>query len=221
MQIHHINCGRIVPPAFPPVPCHCLVLEAQDHGLILVDTGLGLEDCRKPDERLGRPLIEAVGFDLDERFTVVRELERLGLPSDQVRHIVLTHADPDHTGGLADFPDADVFVTAEELAALQAGDPRYVPAHFEHGPRWRPVDDRASVDWFGLKARQLPFGDPPGALLLPLFGHTAGHCGVAIRQDDRWLLHVGDAWYLRGNSSRTTIPSVRWPRPARPITSLG
>jgi glyoxylase-like metal-dependent hydrolase (beta-lactamase superfamily II) len=34
-------------------------------------------------------------------------------------------------------------------------------------------------------------------LLVPLFGHTLGHCGVAVRQGSRWLLHVGDAYYLR------------------------
>ena len=34
-------------------------------------------------------------------------------------------------------------------------------------------------------------------LLVPLFGHTLGHCGVAVRQGDRWALHVGDAYYLR------------------------
>jgi glyoxylase-like metal-dependent hydrolase (beta-lactamase superfamily II) len=34
-------------------------------------------------------------------------------------------------------------------------------------------------------------------LLVPLFGHTLGHCGVAIHQGDRWVLHVGDAYYLR------------------------
>lgn len=34
-------------------------------------------------------------------------------------------------------------------------------------------------------------------LLVPLFGHTLGHCGVAIQQGERWALHVGDAYYLR------------------------
>ena len=32
---------------------------------------------------------------------------------------------------------------------------------------------------------------------MPLFGHTLGHCGVAIQQGERWLLHVGDAYSLR------------------------
>jgi hypothetical protein len=32
---------------------------------------------------------------------------------------------------------------------------------------------------------------------IPLFGHALGHCGAAIRQGTRWLLHVEDANYLR------------------------
>src|SRR5262249_51073131 len=40
-------------------------------------------------------------------------------------------------------------------------------------------------------------GPESEVMLIPLFGHTLGHCGVAIRRGDRWLLHVGDAYYLR------------------------
>jgi glyoxylase-like metal-dependent hydrolase (beta-lactamase superfamily II) len=32
-------------------------------------------------------------------------------------------------------------------------------------------------------------------LLIPLSGHTRGHCGVAARRSDDWLLHCGDAYY--------------------------
>jgi hypothetical protein len=30
--------------------------------------------------------------------------------------------------------------------------------------------------------------------LIPFTGHTRGHCAVALRLDDRWLLHCGDAY---------------------------
>lgn len=33
--------------------------------------------------------------------------------------------------------------------------------------------------------------------LIPLPGHTLGHCGVAVQTEGRWFLHVGDAYYLR------------------------
>ena len=31
--------------------------------------------------------------------------------------------------------------------------------------------------------------------LVPLIGHTRGHCGVAVRTDQGWLLHAGDAYF--------------------------
>ena len=35
-------------------------------------------------------------------------------------------------------------------------------------------------------------------LLVPLYGHTRGHTGVAVEHDGRWLLHCGDAFFNRG-----------------------
>ena len=34
--------------------------------------------------------------------------------------------------------------------------------------------------------------------MIPLPGHTAGHCGVAINTPDGWLLHCGDAFFFAG-----------------------
>jgi glyoxylase-like metal-dependent hydrolase (beta-lactamase superfamily II) len=42
----------------------------------------------------------------DERDTLVRRVEALGFSPSDVGAIVLTHADPDHTGGLAELPAA-------------------------------------------------------------------------------------------------------------------
>ncbi|MCU0521748.1 MAG: hypothetical protein MUF84_13785, partial [Anaerolineae bacterium] len=43
----------------------------------------------------------------------------------------------------------------------------------------------------GLKALRLPF--TPSMCLVPLFGHTRGHCGVAIEDRGGWLFQCGDA----------------------------
>ncbi|GBQ96098.1 MBL fold metallo-hydrolase [Gluconobacter cerinus] len=34
--------------------------------------------------------------------------------------------------------------------------------------------------------------------MVPLPGHTRGHCGYAIDTGERWLLHAGDAFYYLG-----------------------
>ena len=53
------------------------------------------------------------------------------------------------------------------------------------------------TEWFGLQARKIAIGTETEIFLVPLFGHTLGHCGIALRVSDRWLFYIGDAYYLR------------------------
>ncbi len=194
-RIHHINCGTLLVPPYPTVPCHCLLLE-DDHRLALVDTGIGLFDVRNPVGRLGQTLIDTAGFQFKESDTAVHRIEALGYRAGDVGHIVLTHGDPDHAGGLADFPDAVVHVSAEEHAHVTSGHGRYALPQFGHGPAWKPYPHSARR-WYELEARPVDLGFGSEVLLIPLFGHTRGHCGVAVQQGGRWVLHVSDAYYLR------------------------
>lgn len=202
--IHHINCGTLVVPSYPTVVCHCLLLQEGRH-LALVDTGIGLQDVRNPVERLGQPLIDMAGFRFNESDTAVRRIEALGFDPEDVRHIVLTHGDPDHAGGLADFPKARVHISEEELARISSGRGRYVPSQFAHGPTWK-VCGPSTRKWFGSEARPIEAEFSSEVLLIPLFGHTLGHCGVAVRQEGGWLLHVGDAYYLRAELTTADHP---------------
>ncbi len=109
-----------------------------------------------------------------------------------------THLDSDHTGGLSDFPHARAHVHKRELGpALTPEFPdtlRFRKQHFQHGPKWL-VHEHATESWFGFQAiRPLPELD---LLMIPLFGHTRGHVGVAIRNGKKWVLHCGDAYYHR------------------------
>lgn len=202
MPIHHLNCGLLHAPPNPAASCHCLLLE-HDGRLALVDTGIGLLDIARPLDRIGQPAIDAAGFQFLDHLTAARQVELLGFRPSDVTDIVLTHADPDHAGGLADFPDALVHVSDEEHAHLASGHPRYSPLQFSHHPRW-VIHPSSPSRWFGLEARPLPLAVE--AYLIPLFGHTLGHCGVAVRHGDRWLLHVGDAYYLRVEISTDDHP---------------
>lgn len=204
-KLHHINAGTLQAPGGPLAVCHCLLLE-DPAGLALVDAGIGLLDGRDPAGRIDQRIIDIGGFRFDPADTAVRRVEGLGFKATDVRDIVLSHADPDHTGGLADFPHARVHLSAEELAAAGAGDFRYQPPQFAHGPRWVPHAAAGARDWFGLPARPVPLGFASEVLLVELFGHTLGHCGIAVRQGDRWALHVGDAYFLRVELSTDDHP---------------
>jgi glyoxylase-like metal-dependent hydrolase (beta-lactamase superfamily II) len=205
VKVHELNCGTMRPrgagifaPRLARVPCNCLLLETDDR-LVLVDTGLGTMDMDDPG-RLGRSNV-VLNAQPDQEQTALRRLRRLGLRRYDVSHIICTHLDRDHAGGLADFPDACVHVlAAEREAALNprgfGEKDRYRACHFEHGPRWAAhTASEASESWFTLECIAGPGGLPPEIIMVPLPGHTRGHCGVAIDTGDGWLFHCGDAFY--------------------------
>ncbi|MFG3257301.1 MBL fold metallo-hydrolase [Streptomyces sp. NPDC048172] len=202
MRVHHLNCGSMlaVEPvgahglAPLPVVCHCLLIETETSGLVLVETGFGLADTASPAARLGEDFLGWARPRLDPAETALRQVTRLGHRPEDVRHIFLTHLHRDHTGGLPDFPDALVHVHEDELAAV-SGTPH---PHWAHGPRWSPYATDGDERWHGFTGvRPLP-GLPADILAVPLAGHTPGHTALAVRGDAGWLLHAGDAYYFHG-----------------------
>jgi len=175
---------------------HCLVIESSA-GLVLVDTGFGTDDVKHP-KRLGQPFRAATRPRVSLEDTALSRIAALGLDPADVRHIVLTHLDVDHAGGLGDFPDAEVHVHRDEHAIAMnpplRQSPRYIQPQWEHGPRWElyaPGGD----EWFGLESVRVVPGTDEEVLLIPTAGHSRGHSAVAVRHDGRWFLHCGDAYF--------------------------
>jgi glyoxylase-like metal-dependent hydrolase (beta-lactamase superfamily II) len=181
------------------IVCHCLLIEGAE-GLVLVDTGFGLADTRNP-RQLGLPFTALTRPRADASETAISQIRSLGFEPGDVRHIVTTHLDLDHSGGLPDFPDAQVHLLGRELeAAMSPGwreRTRYLEVHWAHGPHW--VQHFVGGDeWFGFDSVRILPGSDEEILLIPLPGHTLGHTGVAIRQRGTWLLHCGDAYFHHG-----------------------
>jgi glyoxylase-like metal-dependent hydrolase (beta-lactamase superfamily II) len=196
--------------------CHCLLIET-DQGLVLVDTGFGTKDCAHPRERLSAFFRVLCGPDLDPSRTAVRQLRALGHRPEDVRHVVLTHLDFDHAGGLDDFPRATVHLLEAEKVAAQRQDGwrargRFRPQQWGSIARWRTYPSSRGEPWFGFDAVRGLAGLPPEILMIPLPGHTEGHAGVAIRTDDGWVLHAGDAYFWHAEldpRGRRCTPGLR------------
>jgi glyoxylase-like metal-dependent hydrolase (beta-lactamase superfamily II) len=218
MRIHHLNCGTDCPfggalfdgrsrGPLARLVCHCLLIETARDGLVLVDTGYGLRDVQRPFPRLSRPFAALLNIRLREEETALRQVERLGYKASDVRHIVITHLDFDHAGGLEDFPQATVHLTATELDTFHTRRDgfvmknRYRPMQLDGVRSWRTYDPQGEA-WYGFDAVRQMDGLPPEVLLIPLRGHTWGHAGVAIDTGQGWLLHAGDAYFYRDEVRR-------------------
>ena len=191
---------------------HCLLIETDAHGLVLVDTGLGTADLADPKGRLGAQFLLSAAPRLDRAGTALAYVERQGFTAADVRHVVITHLDLDHAGGLSDFPHASVHVMAAEHDAalarstsLEKG--RYRPVQLAHGPRFE-LHTAHGESWRDFSCvRALP-GLPPELLLLPLPGHTRGHACVAIERGTHAIVHAGDAYFHHATVRTGNMPKV-------------
>ena len=233
MRIHHLNCGTDCPVGgalfdgrskgpLGHLVCHCLLIETDAHGLILIDTGYGLKDVdhphRSPEQRIPKFFRALNGIVLREQDTAIRQIEALGFQASDVRHIVLSHLDFDHAGGLEDFPQATVHLMEEEWSAATGPRTgfiprrRYRPPQFNEVREWRRYSGQGEP-WFGFETARDLEGLPPEILLVPLPGHTWGHAGVAIRDGDGWLFYADDAYFYREevrNARRRCTPGLRF-----------
>ncbi|MFT7022450.1 MAG: glyoxylase-like metal-dependent hydrolase (beta-lactamase superfamily II) [Rhodococcus sp. (in: high G+C Gram-positive bacteria)] len=185
---------------------HVLACELE-HGVVLIDAGIGTDDAESPVERLGRS-VKLTGARLSKSESAAEQLERLGFDRADVTDVVATHLDYDHIGGYADFPNATLHTTAAELAEARhptrttGGNARYRRAHIA------PIADAqtysvCNTTVLGLDAHELDGLN--GLFLIPMPGHTIGHAAVALIDPHRgWLVHAGDSFMHRDSIRPTT-----------------
>jgi glyoxylase-like metal-dependent hydrolase (beta-lactamase superfamily II) len=210
MRVHHLNCISTCPLGGAlmdghthglrgRLACHCMLVETATT-LVLIDTGFGLRDVANPRARLSGFFLSLLSPEFRAEMTAVRQIERLGFDAQDVRHIVLTHLDFDHAGGLDDFPQAVVHMLESERSTALAQRTlldrmRYRPQQWSTRANWRGYRSDAGERWHGFDCVRDLWGVPPEILLVPLLGHTLGHAGVAIDLGGNWLLQAGDAYF--------------------------
>ncbi|MBI3151713.1 MAG: MBL fold metallo-hydrolase [Chloroflexi bacterium] len=195
----------------------CLLVET-DQGLVLVDTGLGLEDYANPSgfTQFFRVITE-MPFDPNE--AAANRIKKLGYQPEDVKHILLTHMHFDHISGLPDFPHAKVHVHKCEYESFTDGkilhwdEYAYIPRYIAHQPEFI-LYDRIDSRWYDFDAIRLPFS--PEMYYIPLFGHSRGHCGLAIKTSTGWFFHAADAGAVYNDETpKWLIKMVLGPHDAR------
>ena len=224
LSLEHTTFGQMGPvthTATRNMPIHSVIFQVGER-VILLDTGFGTREMQDPNRLLGEDALFKLGIMVDMRLTALERLRSRGVRPEQVTDIILTHLDNDHAGGLHDFPNATVHLSEEELASYDGTRPRgpYKPYQLSHLTKFKTYG-KTDETWFGCEARSLQLSNDLEAKLIPLPGHTMGHCGVAYREEGRWSLHAGDAYFDSKVIFWSRHPGYRSRSPSRPVPLTG
>jgi len=144
--------------------------------VILVDTGL---PAGFPEEVVDESAMAYTGKTICDYMDA---LAALGYRPEQVTKILLTHKHSDHSGELRSFPNATIYVNADEIGVAELKDiPNLTPVHFTDGAYYNfPESQKIADGIYFIKAK----------------GHTNGNSLVIAEQDDLFYMFQADITYV-------------------------
>lgn len=144
--------------------------------VILVDTGL---PAGFPEEVADESAIAYTGKTICDYMDA---LAALGYRPEQVTKILLTHKHSDHSGELRSFPNATIYVNADEIGVAELKDiPNLTPVHFTDGAYYNFPESQKIAD---------------GVYFIKAKGHTNGNSLVIAEQDDLFYMFQADITYV-------------------------
>ena len=144
--------------------------------VILLDTGF---TDAVPEEVPDEKAMGFTGYAISDYMTAFKTM---GYQPEQVTKILLTHRHSDHSGSIGLFPNAKVYVNADELGAeeLQGVD-NLVPVKFTDGPYYNFPESQKIMD---------------GVYMVRAKGHTVGNSVVIIEKDGLFYMFHADITYV-------------------------
>ena len=144
--------------------------------VILVDTGL---PAGTPEEVPDENSPAYTGKDI---CSYMEAFAALGYKPEQVTKILLTHRHSDHSGELKSFPNAKIYVNADETSAAELqGLANLVPVTFTDGAYYNFPDSQTII---------------PGVRLIRAKGHTNGNSIIIAENDGLFYMIHGDISYI-------------------------
>ncbi len=202
------------------VPALFAIIEHPEQGLLLWDTGYAPRFFAATRRFPWRIMRLATPATIREEDAVVNQLQALGYDPKDVKAIILSHFDPDHFGGLKDFPDIPIMCSwrawadvrdKRGLARVRA---RLLPDHLPEdiAGRLKLLPDPNGPPISAFERSLDLFGD--GSIrLVELPGHAPGQLGAFLRRqsdgadlflaaDGCWNLAALETGGYRGGAHR-------------------
>lgn len=177
-------------PKVSNIPSYFFLATSENGEHVIIDTGFDLAHIPGPDSSgIKKP---------EHRIPDI--LSGLDVDPLTIKKVVQTHLHWDHAAGIKFFPNAEIYVQADEIQGMfnlrEYEETSFAPRHWLH-----------SLDRF-----RLVNGDEmimPGFKLLQTGGHTQGHQAVRIEGREKSIILIGDSPFTY-EWLWTLVPASYW-----------
>jgi len=168
-------------------------------GLVLFDTGMAPEAWETDPRDIYGDMMDLLQLDLPPENSLARQFAKYGFDFSDVTHVIVSHSHMDHTGGLYLFPQAEFFISEEDLRYAFWPDKAY-----QYFFRREDLERTRSFNWNPLTTDHDLFGD--GSIqILRTPGHTEGELTLLVKLPSRSFILAGDSVHLQ-SSMTTQLP---------------
>jgi glyoxylase-like metal-dependent hydrolase (beta-lactamase superfamily II) len=175
-----------------PVPVYLI-----DHpkGRALYDSGLPLQAQSDPVAAFGRRIAGIFQASFEPGEDVAARLRAMDIDPASIQFLINSHLHFDHCGGNALLPNATLVVQRREWDARLDPKNGYDRRNFDHGHPLLAVEGEHDL-----------FGDG-SVVLLPTYGHTAGHQSLRLRCNGGDTVLAGDCCYFHRTLADLKLPA--------------
>jgi glyoxylase-like metal-dependent hydrolase (beta-lactamase superfamily II) len=172
-----------------------LLLDGKDSGAkrILIDCGIGADFTAKYGEKLGPKFAEI--YNVSGGAGIEKGLASLGITTEDIDTVVLTHLHFDHAGGgtrekngrlVPTFPNAKYYVQRANLETARSPNLRERASYF--AANFQPLLDAGVLNLIDGNVENLL----PGVSVQVSNGHTTGHQMIRVSDGTSTLVYCGD-----------------------------
>ena len=176
------------------------LIKHPEKGYILFDTGYTerfFEATRRFPSKL-YALITKVS--IDEQDEIKTQLLNHKIQPEEINHILLSHFHADHTGGLKDFPNAQIYCTKKawehtqslsDLLSFSKGVlKKQHPENMED--RIQFIEDISHINSHPVLGKEYDIFHDQSIFAYDLPGHAAGQFGIRVKTNKKNYLNIGN-----------------------------